>query len=91
MIVPAQNLELALTPDNVSNTTLISEEDGQRLYTVITEHTKKATVTSVRNAEDEVIASLEWRDVLPDKVIIGERKPMSMTEWMKRSVIPFKE
>ena len=91
MIVPAENLSLALTPDNVSNTTLISEEDGQRLYTVITEHTKKTTVTSVRNAEDEIIASLEWRDVLPDKVTIRDKKTILMTEWMKRSVIPFKE
>lgn len=90
MIIPEENLTLTLTPNNVSNTTLISE-DGRRLYTVITEHTKKATVTSVRNFRDEVIASLEWRDVLPDKVTIGERKPVLMTEWMKRSVIPFKE
>ena len=59
------NLALTLTPDNVSNTILVTE-DGGRLYTVTTEHGEKATVTQVRNSKDEVIASLEWRDVLPD-------------------------
>lgn len=90
MIVLEENLALALTPDNVSNTTLVSEA-GECFYTVCTEHRKKETVTSVRNARDEVIASLEWRDVLPDKVAIGSNKPILMTEWMKRSIVPFKE
>ncbi|KIP08048.1 hypothetical protein PHLGIDRAFT_127291 [Phlebiopsis gigantea 11061_1 CR5-6] len=88
--VPEDNLLLTLTPDNVSNTVLISE-DGERLYTVITEHTKKTTVTSVRNSRDDVIASLEWRDVLPDKVTVGKNKPVLVTDWMKRSLIPFKD
>lgn len=88
--VPEENLTLTLQPDNVSNTVLVSES-GEQMYSVFTEHSKKATVTSIRNSKDEIIASLEWRDVLPDKVTVGERKPMLMTDWMKRSMIPFKE
>lgn len=89
-MIVAENLALTLSPDNVSNTTLVSET-GERLYIVITEHTKKDTITTVRNARDDVIASLEWRDVLPDRVIFGDTKPTSMAEWMRRSVIPFKD
>ncbi|KAJ3534053.1 hypothetical protein NM688_g7191 [Phlebia brevispora] len=81
---------LTLTPDNVSNTTITSST-GEVLYYVITEHTKKATYTCVRNAQQEVIASSEWQDVLPDKVTIGNRKPMSLAVWMRRSMIPFKD
>lgn len=84
------NLSLILNPDSVSNTT-ITTESGEHLYTVKTEHGKKASMTYVRNASDEVIASLEWRDALPDKVTIAANKPMLMTSWMKRSMIPFKE
>ncbi|EKM58061.1 uncharacterized protein PHACADRAFT_252049 [Phanerochaete carnosa HHB-10118-sp] len=89
MIVPEEDITLTLTPDNVSNTALVSET-GRRLYTVSTEH-GKATTTSVRNTRDEVIASLEWRNVFPDKVTIGSKEPILMTEWMKRSIIPFKD
>ena len=81
---------LTLTPDNPSNCT-ITDSLGVAVYSVITEHTKKATITQVRNADDEIIAYSEWRDVLPDKVTIGDKKPMSLGDWMKKSMIPFKE
>lgn len=90
MIVPDELLSLTLTPDNPCNAHLVSET-GQTLYTVVTDTTKKATITQVRNAKDEVIASLEWRDVLSDKVTYGDRNPVRMFEWMRRSIVPFKE
>ena len=82
-------LSLFLSNDNVSNCTL-STEDGTVFYTVYTEHTPK-TVTQVRNAEDEVIASLEWRDNLPDRVTLGENKAKSLGDWMKKSIMPFNQ
>lgn len=85
-----ENLVLTLKPDNVSNTSLVSQH-GDIVYTVVTEHTKKATTTYVRKASEEPIASLEWRDVRPDRVSIGSNKPVSLGDWMKRSAIPFKE
>lgn len=90
MILPENSLRLTLTPDNPSNTNLVSQA-GDTLYSVSTDNTKKAMYTQVRNAKDEIVASLEWRDVLPDKVTFGDKKPVTMIEWMKRSVIPFKE
>ncbi|GJE96542.1 hypothetical protein PsYK624_127390 [Phanerochaete sordida] len=89
MIVPDGTLVLTLAPDNVSNATLTAE-DGTVLYTVSTAHGDKTT-TSVRNASDEVLATLEWRDVLPDRVAVGGAKQISMGDWMKRSMIPFKD
>lgn len=81
---------LTLTPDNPSNT-VITSPTGEVVYSVVTEHTKKATITQVRNAQEEIIASSEWRDVLPDKITFGSQKPVSLAEWMRRSIIPFKE
>ncbi|KAI0346072.1 hypothetical protein BDW22DRAFT_716198 [Trametopsis cervina] len=93
MILPeskADILSLTLTRDNPSNTTLVSQE-GVTLYVVVSEHTKKAMVTTVRDAHEKVVASLEWREVLPDKVVYGDKKAISMGDWMKRSLIPFKD
>lgn len=81
---------LTFSPDNPCNTTITSET-GDVLFSVVTEHTKKATYTQVRDTDDEVIGSLEWREVLPDRVTIGHRKPVSYADWMKKSLLPFKE
>lgn len=82
---------LTLTPDNPCNTTLFASS-GDALYSVVTESTKKTTFTTVRNAGDEIIGSLEWRDVLPDRVTIGASvQAVSLNEWVRKSRVPFKE
>ncbi|KAI0360162.1 hypothetical protein OH77DRAFT_1434456 [Trametes cingulata] len=78
---------LVLSPDNPCNAAVIDEQ-GKQLYTVYTEH-GKTTVTHVKNADDEVIASLEWRDVLPDKVTVGNKGPMSLRDWLHTTLVPF--
>ncbi|KAI1787407.1 hypothetical protein LXA43DRAFT_1098327 [Ganoderma leucocontextum] len=78
---------LALTRDNPSNTTIIDADD-KALYTVHTTHNKE-TVTHVQNADEEELASLEWRDVLPDKVTLGNKAPTSLRDWLHTSVVPF--
>ncbi len=83
-------LVLTLAPNNPSNT-IITSATGDVVYTVVTEHTKTTTTTQIRNAHEEVVASSEWRDVLPDKITIGNSKPISLGDWMKRSLVPFKE
>ncbi|KAI0087303.1 hypothetical protein BDY19DRAFT_244750 [Irpex rosettiformis] len=92
MILPEPDgiLSLTLLLDNPCNTTLVSQT-GQTLYTVSTEHTKKATTTIVRNVDQEVVASLEWRDVRPDRVTFGNKKDISLADWMKKSILPFKD
>lgn len=83
-------INLTLFPDNPVNCTLTTD-DGDTLYTVITEFQPKDTITTVRNANQDVIASLQWRDNLPDRVTIGDAKSISLGGWMKRSLIPFIE
>ena len=81
---------LTFTPDNPCNTTITSAT-GEALYSVDTKITNNTTCTQVRNASNEVIGSLEWREVLPDKVTVKNRSPVSFGDWMKKSMIPFKE
>lgn len=83
-------VNLTLSPDNPVNCTLINDE-GKTLYIIITEFQPKNTFTTVRNDGNEVIASLQWRDNLPDRVTLGTAKPISLGDWMKKSLIPFKE
>ena len=80
---------LTLSPDNPCNTTLLNE-DGKELYHVHTEH-GSATTTFVKDADGQVLASLEWRDVLPDKVTLGQNSkgPMSIPDWLHTSLVPF--
>ncbi|TBU59989.1 hypothetical protein BD310DRAFT_876064 [Dichomitus squalens] len=80
-------LTLTLSPDNPSNTTIF-DPDNKALYTVHTTHDKE-TVTHVKNAEDEELASLEWHDVLPDKVTVGHKAPTSLRDWLHTSLVPF--
>ena len=82
-------LTLIMKPNNPVNTTLATE-DGKVYYTAFTEH-GKTTRTEVRNATEEIIAVLDWRDVLPDKVTFGHHKTCSMWDWMKKSYVPFKK
>lgn len=81
---------LTLSPDNPWNTTITSA-NGDELYSVVTERTEKAIFTTVRDVREEVIGSLEWREVLPDRVTVGAQRPISMAGWLKRSKVPFRE
>ncbi|TFK40127.1 hypothetical protein BDQ12DRAFT_734144 [Crucibulum laeve] len=81
---------LILTPDNPCNTIITDEETGKVMYRVVTEHGKKA-VTKVENSSGELIASWEWRDVRSDIITLGSGKPMSMSSWLRKSMVPFKD
>lgn len=70
--------------------TRIYGEDGEMLYYVNTVHPKGRTITYVRNEQDDIVASLEWRELLSDKVTIAKNKPTTMGSWMSRSPIPYK-
>ncbi|TDL26379.1 hypothetical protein BD410DRAFT_812844 [Rickenella mellea] len=69
---------LTLEPDNPVNTTLL-DEDRKAIYVVETEHKGPTTLTRVKDANGEVLATLEWRDVLPDKVTIGKNAQISLS------------
>ena len=81
---------LALEPDNPCNTTIYSEDD-KILYTVVTEFPGKQTLTHVRNHDEEILATLEWQDILPDRVTLRNKEQVSISSWLKKSPIPFIE
>jgi len=83
-------LILVFQPDNPCNTIIIDEETGKVMYQVATEH-GKSTVTRVKNAVGESIASWEWRDVRSDIITLGNGTPTSVSSWLKKSLVPFKE
>ena len=81
---------LIFTPDNPCNT-MITSSTGETAYSVLTEVSRKATFTQVRDAQDEVIGSLEWRDMLSDRVTLRNGRCVSFSDWVKKSIVPFKE
>lgn len=86
------DIALTLTPNSPRNAEITSAS-GQVLYKVVTEHVQKTdtTVTHVYNAEGVELASLLWGVGNPDLVTIGDKPQISMSEWMKKSIIPFQE
>ena len=83
-------LILVLDPDNPCNTNIFDSDDGRIMYQVATEHGQR-TVTRVRNSQAETIASWEWRDVRSDIITLGRTAPVSVSAWLRKSVVPFKE
>jgi hypothetical protein len=80
-----------LVPDNPSNTE-VRDIDNKVLYTaetVFPENTSK-TLTHVRNGGGEILATLEWRDILSDKVTFREETmARSVGSWLKKGMLPF--
>ncbi|GJE94514.1 hypothetical protein PsYK624_106840 [Phanerochaete sordida] len=81
---------LTFTPDNPCNT-VVTSSAGKVLYRVTTDAAAKSPVTHVYDGADELVASLEWHSVSADKVILKGQPPVSFTDWMKKSHIPFKD
>lgn len=79
------------TNDNPANTTLFAKAFGGAIihYTVVTEFVGK-TITHVRNADGEAIASLEWREVLSDKVTFKNGKSQALNSWLKSGFLPLR-
>ncbi|KAF8517640.1 hypothetical protein JB92DRAFT_2809784 [Gautieria morchelliformis] len=87
---PTAVLTYTLTNDNPLNTSLVdlSSEYSRPAYKVETHVSSSKTITIVRNSEEDVIASLEWRETLPDKVTIGDKPSVSLNSWMKPGLLP---
>jgi hypothetical protein len=79
-----------LEPDNPCNTTITDSDTGNFLYRVFTEHGNE-TVTKVERADGEIIASWEWRFFTSDRITLGKAPPVSVSAWLKTSLVPFKE
>ncbi|GLB40463.1 hypothetical protein LshimejAT787_0803340 [Lyophyllum shimeji] len=82
--------ELVFETDNPCNTTIVDSDTGKVVYQVATEHGKE-TVTRVKNAAGETIASWVWKDVRSDIITLGNLKPVPVSAWLKKSLVPFKD
>lgn len=86
------SLILTMDPDHPANTTFYTPS-GNILYAVATRResaSKNAAMrvyTDVRNQYDELIATLEWRDVVSDKMSIRDKGEMTMTSWVKKGFL----
>ena len=89
---PTKILTYTLTNDNPTNTSLIdlSSERPRPAYTVQTEITRSKTMTIVRNSEETTIATLQWRESLPDKVTVGDKPAISQNKWLKSGLLPLR-
>ncbi|KAF9039564.1 hypothetical protein BDP27DRAFT_1347597, partial [Rhodocollybia butyracea] len=85
------SLTLVFTPSNPINTTITNARDGALLYRVITEFRPKSShkETRVVSATGETLASWVWKDVRPDILTLGNAAPVSMSTWLKKSMMPF--
>jgi hypothetical protein len=81
-------LTLILDPDCPWNCTL-DDPEGYIIYDVKTAIKTETNYTFIRDGSDQVIATLKWRDVLPDMIMITEGQFMSVNSWLKKSLMPF--
>nr|VWO99783.1 Zn(2)-C6 fungal-type domain-containing protein [Ganoderma boninense] len=72
-----------LFPDDPANTTISDTgPDGTALYTVSTRRRWNGTTTYIANVHGEVLASLERRFILDDRIILGRNQPISLRDWI---------
>ncbi|KAK0204761.1 hypothetical protein DFS33DRAFT_691339 [Desarmillaria ectypa] len=89
----SQNASLILTlqPNNPCNTTITDQDDdGKIIYEVYTRY-EPSTITFVKNAAGDVIASWEWREFRSDIITLGGASPTPVSSWLKKSIVPFKD
>ena len=70
-----------LSPDDPSNAT-IYDAGGRALYTVSTCQRWAGRTTYVMNVNGAALASLEERDLLPNRVILGRNPPIPLRNWL---------
>ena len=89
-------LTYTLTTDSVWNTDLVPSPSGagpEYKVTTSLHHAKwlgmenTEMMTRVDTTSGETVATLAWKDTLPDKVTLRGSAPMSINSWMKRAVL----
>ena len=81
-------LTLSLHPDCHWNCTLDNPDDFI-VHDVRTVVKMQTNYTFIRNASDQVIATVRWKDVLPDMIMLTEGSFMSVNSWLTRILVPF--
>jgi len=69
--------------------TAIIDDTGCTVYDVKTAFHEDSNYTAIRNERYEIIATLRWRDFLPDQIMFdGCAEFVSLNSWLKRSKVP---
>lgn len=82
--------KFTLDSDNPCAAT-IHDSGGNVLYRAITTDSgpkmlmQPKAITEIFNASGKVLATLEWHDVLGDKVTFGDGKPVALKSWWKKT------
>ncbi|KAI1797382.1 hypothetical protein LXA43DRAFT_412119 [Ganoderma leucocontextum] len=79
---PRTATTFTLSPDNLSGNATIYDAGARALYTVSTRRRCSGTTTYVMNVSGAALASLEERDLLPNRVILGQNPPMPLRNWL---------
>ncbi|TBU63091.1 hypothetical protein BD310DRAFT_842774 [Dichomitus squalens] len=74
---------LVLSPDDPSNTTIYDAADGTEVYTVSTQRRWNGTTTYIVNVHGAVVAALQERYLVSDRLILGRDPPMPLHEWLR--------
>lgn len=75
---------LIFDPDNMKKTTISLRGSNRPLYDVDTD--KSLTHTYIRRSSDNVpLASLERREIIPDKITLGGAPAVNVNKWLKSS------
>ncbi|TBU32514.1 hypothetical protein BD311DRAFT_714237 [Dichomitus squalens] len=85
---PPTTTTLTLTPDDVLNATLCDGE-GTALYFVSTTPSLYTTTTQVTRSNGELLATVEWRDMLPNRLRLGKKPPTTLNNWLQTALVPF--
>ena len=84
-------LTLTLDVDDPCNTVFADEENPDAVYYSVESKHDKETTTTVYNGEETVVAKWEWRDVQSDIITFPNSKPIPVSSWLHKSLIPFAE
>ena len=84
-------ISLRFQRDNPCNTTIV-DHDGNVFYTVVTEFPSSGNpLTRVQNGIGKLVAEWKWGDVRSDVLTIRGRPEAPASDWLKKSIIPFRE
>lgn len=68
--------------------TAVIDSEGYVLYDVNTFLQGDTNYTVIRDEHDETIATVRWRDVLPDQIMLRMGTFVSLSNWLKKSIMP---
>lgn len=77
------DLRYIFSADKPTHTDLIDAVTSNVVYKVTPDYEGRKIVTKIRNASGDTIASLEWKDTLPDIVTYKQEPPRRVSSWLK--------